>query len=96
MCKRNPSLYDLITKDSAVHIDYDCLTVSEIQRIISETPLTQENRKIAVARYIDLKTIDDITDEMHYDKRTIVMRLKLISLDLRKVANKLYGDKYTK
>lgn len=94
MPKHNVSLYELITQDSKVHIDYDCLTVSEIQKIISETPLTYENRKIAIARYVELKTIDEITDEMHYDKRTIVMRLKLISLDLRKVANKLYGDRY--
>ena len=96
MPKHNMSLYDLITQDSRVKINYDCLTISEIQHIIGETPLTHENRKIAIARYVDLKTIDDIADELHYDKRTIVDRLKLISLDLRKVAIKLYGDNFTR
>lgn len=96
MCKRGTSLYDLITQDSKVQIDYECLTVSEIHNIISETPLTNENRQIAIKRYIELKTIDEIADEMHYDRRTVSDRLKLIYLDLQKVTIKLLGVEYTK
>lgn len=96
MCKRSTSLYDLITQDSKVQIDYECLTVSEIHNIISETPLTNENRQIAIKRYIELKTIDEIADEMHYDRRTVSDRLKLIYLDLQKVTIKLLGVEYTK
>lgn len=96
MCKRGTSLYDLITQDSKVQIDYECLTVSEIHNIISETPLTNENRQIAIKRYIELKTIEEIADEMHYDKRTVSERLKFIYLDLQKVTIKLLGVEYTK
>lgn len=96
MCKRGTSLYDLITQDSKVQIDYECLTVSEIHNIISETPLTNENRQIAIKRYIELKTIEEIADEMHYDRRTVSDRLKLIYLDLQKVTIKLLGVEYTK
>lgn len=52
MPKQTTSLIELIKRDSTVDIDYDCLTVSEIQHIISETPLTHENRKIATLRYV--------------------------------------------
>lgn len=93
MPKQTSSLIELIKRDSTVDIDYDCLTVSEIQHIISETPLTHENRKIATLRYVDRHTVEEIATEMCYDKRTVKDRLKLISLDVRKVAVKLYSKK---
>ena len=93
MSKTSLSLYEEVVKDRSVVLYTDCFTVSEIHNIIAETPLTKENRTIATKRYCDRETVEEIADEMGYDKRTIEVRLKLVSLELTKVATKIYAKK---
>ncbi len=97
MSKRIISLYDrvlqLVKIDSSLRMITDTFTVSDIRNIIAETPLTKENRLIATKRYCDKETVEEIADELGYDKRTIEVREKIILCDLVKVAMKIYAIK---
>lgn len=55
------------------------LTTSEIEEVISETPFTEAERKIAVMRYVERRTLSEIADAMSYDVRTIQRKMSQIS-----------------
>ena len=93
MSKTGLTFYETVKKDRSVDLCVECFTVSDINNIIAETPLTKENRLIATKRYADRETVEEIADELGYDKRTIEVRLKLISMEMTKVTVKMYARK---
>ena len=68
--------------------DFADFTVSELKEIISETILTEEDRKIAEYRFIKLFTQDKISEKIGLDIRTVQRRLTAIKTKLRKTINK--------
>ena len=91
MSKTGLGLYELVVKNGTVELSTECFTVSDINKIISETPLTKENRLIATKRFADKETVEEIADSLGYDKRTIEVRLKLILIEVIKIAVKIYA-----
>lgn len=74
---RKRSLADEVDGGAALNREF--LTLSEIREVISETPLTEEERRIATLRYADKRTVQEIASEIGYDERTIRRRLCVIS-----------------
>lgn len=73
---RKRSLADEV--DGGATLNKDFLTISELKEIISETALTEVDRTIAVMRYIDSKSVQEIASEIGYDERTVRRRLCII------------------
>lgn len=70
---------------------YD-FTVSELEEIILETPLTEQNRNIARLRYKDRMTYEQISETLGIDKKTCINRLNKISNELKKTLIKLLNN----
>lgn len=68
-------------------------TSSEINQIISETPLTERDRKIAVLRYAECKSEEDISNILYIDKKTVHSNLPKISILLKRTAHKIFNVK---
>lgn len=74
---------------------FECkdFTSTEINRIISETPLTERDRKIAVLRYIECKSEEDISSILYIDKKTVHSNIPKISILLKRTAHKIFNVK---
>ena len=79
-----------LTEDARKSLTHDNFTVSEIKEIIAETALTQLDRDIAVYRYCECMSFDEIAEKLGYDIRTIKRHLPSISLSLKTTCAKLF------
>lgn len=71
--------------------EYTDFTQSEVKKIISETPLTERDRKMATLRFVELKSEEDIAGILVIDKKTVHNNLPKISYLLKCTCNKLYN-----
>ena len=66
-------------------------TVSQLEHIINETPMSEKDKKIAYKLFIERKTYDEIASECDIiDSRTIKNNRDRISFMLKSTAAKIY------
>lgn len=65
------------------------LLVSDWERVLSETMLAQEDRKIAKLYIIEKMPQIDVATEMNYDRSTVSRRMGKILKEARRVAERL-------
>jgi len=90
MEKDRIDFFKKLTDDAKKSLCKDNFTISEIKEIIAETPLTQLDRDIAILRYCECMSFDEIADKLEYDIRTIRKHLPTISLSLKSTCAKLF------
>lgn len=81
--------YSRYLSDESLLTSSDFL-ISEIERIIQETPLTDRDKKIARLRYEEKKSEDEIADILQIDKKTVHTNISKISASLKKICRMLY------
>lgn len=81
--------YSRYLSDESLLTSSDFL-ISEIERIIQETPLTDRDKKIARLRYEEKKSEDEIADILQIDKKTVHTNISKISASLKKTCRMLY------
>lgn len=81
--------YSRYLSDESILTSSDFL-ISELERIIQETPLTDRDKKIAKLRYEEKKSEDEIADILQIDKKTVHTNISKISTALRKTCRILY------
>lgn len=89
----NKQRYDLISElsnDAKMSLTYQDFTISEIEELIQETPLTDIDRRIAKLKYIRRFTIKEISYEVGLHPRTIQRHLPDISVAIKSTITKLY------
>lgn len=90
----NKQRYDLISElsnDAKMALTCQDFTISEIEELIQETPLTDIDRRIAKLKYIRRFTIEEISYEVGFHPRTIQRHLSDISAAIKSTITKLYS-----
>ena len=72
--------FDLSSKD---------FTVSEINEIINETVLNNDERIIAKEKYLNDKTIQEISDIVNLSEKTVQRKIPIISKKLKSTIQKI-------
>lgn len=68
-----------LTDDKKYELSYKDFTISEIKELIAETPMCDLDKRISVAKFINLKTNDEIAEIEHLDTRSVsrhVLKIK--------------------
>jgi DNA-directed RNA polymerase specialized sigma24 family protein len=79
-----------LTHDEKLGLESKDFMTSEIEEIISETPLCDLDKRISVYRYIKCMTENEIADKENVDIKTIHRRLQTISLKLKITCSRLF------
>lgn len=82
--------FSKLTEDEKMKLESKDFTVSEICEIVAETPLRDEDKRIAKYRYIDCMTKEEIAEKTQLDIKTVSSRLNSISLKLKITCTKLF------
>lgn len=77
-------------KDIRRNFNFLLFLNSEIELLLLETPMTEENKRIAKLKFIHCLTDEAIADRLQLDKRTVIKRKKLISECLINTCYKLF------
>ncbi len=77
-------------KDLRNNFNYMLFLNSEIELLLLETPMSEENKRIAKLKFIHCLTDEAIADRLQLDKRTVIKRKKLISECLINTCYKLF------
>lgn len=80
--KRIESLKTM-SEDELLKITYKSFTISEINTLISETPMTDQEKRIAVYRFNKEMTFQEIADKEMIDIKTVRNKCTLISSKIR-------------
>lgn len=75
--------FDGLTDEEKFALTYKDFTVSEIEWLISETPMRDEDKRIAVKRFIQCKTNAQIAEECGLDLKTVSKRVVVIGVSLK-------------
>jgi len=79
-----------LTQDEQMDLTSHDFTISEIREIIEETPLHSLDKQIAIYRYIECMTLEEIANKLGYDVKTILSHVKKISIKLKKTCTRLF------
>lgn len=90
MDENRKQFFKNLTQDEKMDLASKDFTCSEIGEIISETPLTDQDKRISVARYIKCKTKEEIASLERLDVKTVRKRLIAISLKMKLTCLKLF------
>lgn len=82
----------LLTSSQIAQITLDDFTVSELTRIIKETPISEVNKRIAVYRFIKKMPYEQIAEYCGLDTRTIMRHSKTVSAALLKTFHQLVEE----
>lgn len=72
-----------LTEEDILKLTYKDFTVNEINTLISETPMTDLEKRIAVMRYNKEMTYQEIADKEYLDIKTARNKVTLISSKIR-------------
>lgn len=75
--------FDTLTEEEKRNLTSKDFTVSEIIWLISETPMRDEDKRIAVKRFVQCKTLEQIAEETELDIKTVKKRVTIIELELK-------------
>lgn len=70
-------------EEELLQITYKSFTISEINTLISETPMTDQEKRIAVMRFNKEMTFQEIADKEQFDVKTAKKKCTLISSKIR-------------
>lgn len=70
--------FERLTKEQKENLTIVDFTVSEILELIAETPLKEEDIKIAKARYVRLMTYEQIAEKIDRDTKTVKLHIGAI------------------
>ena len=66
-------------------------TNTEVEQIIAESKLNERDKHLATLYWVDMMSEADIVDELGIDRKTVRNNIPKISLELKKVAAKMYS-----
>lgn len=64
-----------MTDEQKYALTYQDFTVSEIKELIAETPMCDLDKRIAVGKFVNDMTADEIGDKEHLDVRTVARHI---------------------
>lgn len=80
--KRIEQLRDL-SEEEILKITYKSFAINEINTLISETPMTDQEKRIALMRFNKEMTFQEIADKECLDVKTVKKKCTLISSKIR-------------
>lgn len=80
LLKKNNGDFDKTAREG---ITADLFTRSEVEEIISETCLSEEDRKIATEYFVERQSKEELARIHSYDRRTISRKIDEISFSLK-------------
>lgn len=82
----------LMLKEKGNNISFKDFAVYEIEIIIEQTPMSNENKEFAKAKYIKRLTHDELLDHMGWGSpNTVTKRTKKISNALKSTCRKIFN-----
>lgn len=79
MTEKRRKFFEAMTEEEIRNLTHEDFTVSELNEIIEETPMSRLDRKIARCRYADRMTIDEISESAMVERKTVIKRLSKIN-----------------
>lgn len=84
------NFFKKLTEDEKQALTYKDFTITEINEIIAETPLRDDDKRIAVMRYNKCMTYQEIADATFLDIKTVKKRIANISTRLKTTCVRLF------
>lgn len=79
-----------LTKEEKAKLTFEDFTVSEIKELLEETSLRNDDRQIAIERFIECKSMQEISDNLYIDIKTCTKRIEKINQKLKSTCLKYF------
>ena len=80
-----------LVQSKGMEISFRDFTCSEIRWLIDETPFSPTDRKVAVLRFVENRTYDDISGRMEwYSNTTTIKHCRFVSEALKRTCFKVF------
>lgn len=90
MLQQRIDFFARLTKEEKLNLTSQDFTVSEFKEIIGETAFCETDRLIAIYRYIECMTYEEISDKIGIDLKTCRARTTKIDSKIKSTYLKLF------